>query len=261
MNRVLPREIDAKKIVIKEVFLLKKLTISLLVMIFMFGLAANSFAGTATKSANVSLWINGTEVTDESAVVEVDKGDTVNLSAITAKQGSSYTDDWKVNGSANTYSTTLNTSTGNYESATALNTATAGEFEIEYSIVMLAGKSSVTFAGGKKTNVTVVESTVSVKKITIKVKSVEARYASGNGNLNGYEATADGTIELTDGNTDDIDDFSFNYNKFANDKNIEIKVIIDGVTSTYELEIPFVAPGTELVFDDPSTTGINTPSD
>lgn len=230
---------------------MKILKMSLLIALFVFGITASAFASSAPKSANVSLFVNGSEVVNESAVIEVDEGDTVNLSAVTVKQGSSFEDDWEINGSSVSHTTSLNTSTGNYESGTSLNTSAAGEFDIEYSIVMLAGKSSVTFVGGKKTTVTVVEPTVSVKKITIKVKSVEARYASGSGNLTGYEATADATIELSDGTTDVIEDIEFNYNKHMNDAEVQLEITVDGTAKTFVLEVPFVAPDSDVVFNDP----------
>lgn len=231
---------------------MRKLVIGLFVMVLMFGLTTNALANTTPKSANVSLLVNGAEVTDESAVLEVNQGDLVNFAANTVKQGSSYDDNWKVNGVDLAHSTALNTLTSNYESSASLDTSSAGEFEIEYSIVMLAGKSSVTFVGGKKTNVTVVEPTVSVKKITIKVKTVVPRLSSGSRPaVTGFDAIADANVVFSDGSTDVIEDINIDYNKFSKDSTVTLQVVVGGETSTFELDVPFVAPGTEVVFNDP----------
>lgn len=223
--------------------------IALSLMVGLVGSTSAALAGDHTKEANVTLYVNG--ALPGTAVVEVFEGDDIDLSAVTVKQGSSMADSWTGTGVTQVGTTTLNTATGSYESAAVLDTSEAGEYEIEYSAIMAAGKSGVQFVGGKKTTVTVVESSVTVKKITVRVLSVTARTASGTGAVTGYNATADGVAEFSDGSTVQIDEFSFNYNKWENDAKVEVTVVVNGEELTFDLEIPFVDASEEVVFDDP----------
>jgi len=201
------------------------------------------------KAASVALYVNGVEDVTE---ITVDQGDVVDLAALTLKQGSSMTDQWT--GVTESDVTVLNTATGYYEAAAKLDTTglAAGDYEVEYSIIMAAGKSHVTFEGSKKTSMTVVESAVTVKKITIRVLTNEARYSSGSKpQITGYECTADGVAELSDGTEILIDEFRVNFNKFQDATEIEVTVMVNGMELTFDLDLPFTEAGEEVVFVDP----------
>lgn len=227
----------------------KALRICIALMVFA-SLATPAFATTAPKAATVALYVNG-EL--EPAEVTAYQGDVIDLSAVTLKQGSSITDEWT--GVTSSSATVLNTATGNYEAAATLDTAglSAGDHEVTYSVVMAAGKSQVTFVGGKKTTVNVVESTIAVKRITVRILSVTERYSQGSKPaLTGYEAEATAQALLSDGTVVNIGDVDFNYNKFADDAAVTVNVEVDGEIQTFVLDVPFVTETpTDVVFNDP----------
>lgn len=219
-----------------------------LVAVMLFAVGAPAVATTPKdKAATVALYVNGVE---DVAEVTVEQGAEVDFKAVTLKQGSSMTDEWK--GAVST-PTVLNTETGNYEAAATLDTTgmSVGEHEVEYSIVMAAGKSQVTFSGNKKTSVVVVDTQVSVKKIKITV--IEATTKNGKN----FQYTATAEAELSDGTSLALENIEFTYNTTSakTSEVVPVNVDLDGdgttdLTFELEIEVP-VTVGDEIVFNDP----------
>jgi hypothetical protein len=159
--------------------IMKKLFIIVLTLFLMIGITGNLAAQPLPKAADVSL---------TSSVETANLGETVTLTAITMKKGSDYTDEWI---GATKVGTVLNhdgyyVSTAEFKADVTVN--------VQYRIIMTAGKSKVSFTGQSETTVVVSKPAPAVV-VGIEVKNIRPDpQLAGEYLADIYAVLSDGTL-------------------------------------------------------------------
>jgi len=137
---------------------MKKILSVMLMFIMLMSLMIPAYADSEVKE---------TEVVVSASDVTVNVNESVALSAVVPKHGSSFTDSWSA---AEKDGTVLDEDTQSYFSTATFKACEAGVYTIEYNITMNAGKSNAVFVG--KGSVTVVVSKPAVVGAEIRNLSI-----------------------------------------------------------------------------------------
>jgi len=182
------------------------------------------------KAVDVSLAVPNSKSVDVSLAassVIVKAGEAVQLTAVTVKQGSAFTDNWT--GAAK--SSTVISENGTCVSSAEFMASAPGTHVVTYDIVMDAGSSGVNFEGTGSITITVVEpitvQTVEVRNITSVPKTDLL------GNISGYSAIGDIYLIWSDGTATNYGKLFFNFSATQVTRSLCVTVYADGQAYSY----------------------------
>lgn len=208
---------------------MKKILSVMLMFVLLMSLTIPAFAGSKVKEVevaikalptkvNAGLQASSTEVSVgiQASPATVNSGESIELTAVTPKHGSSFTDSWSI---AEKSGTTLDVDTGCYISKAVFKAAEPGEYTIEYNITMDAGSSDVLFIGRGSFTVKVIGVTNTVIGAKISIDTLSKKdingitYYNATGNeyaiwSNGEESPSIGFISINFGVNDSYKDIN-----------------------------------------------------
>lgn len=172
------------------------------------------------------------EAAVSASAVKVNTGESVTLSAIVPKQGSSYTDSWLL---AEKEQTIINVESDSYVSTAVFTAQEPGIYTIEYNIAMDAGKSGVIFSG--KGSVTIeVTGVKTVVGAAIRDLVIKPVYDS-DGRLTSYLAVGNKCIVWSNGDIEIIGTIGFFFGLNETSKTIEVTFKVSDVNYKYDVAV------------------------
>ena len=202
---------------------MRKIFTTLIITLLLLSFPVAVLAETLSKEAEVSI----SNITD---IINV--GETIELSAVTVKQGSYYEDKW--NG-ATAVDTVFNEDTDEYISKAVFYADKPGTYVINYEIKMSAGNSSRSFTGTVEKTIKVINC-MTVQGADIR-NIVFNEVTDTDGNISGYSVNGITYILWRDGSATPYGSISFFMRADEISRDVRVSFTVDGVNYLYVVTI------------------------
>ncbi len=211
---------------------MKKTLVIITILSLLISFPMGVFAASGPKDMEVML-------SDTPTAIKV--GETIEFTAISGKQGSSYIDDWY---NAEEISTAFSSETETYISKAKFTAEKPGIYNIRYTIQMTAGNSSTAFYK-------VVERTIEVIEVIEVVDSIEVVTVIGalisdltvkpiykaDGSISAYSASASTCILWSDNTSTPYGSIYFNFGPDEISKDVRVTLNVKGIVYNYYVPV------------------------
>ncbi len=219
--------------------IMKKVIYIFLIIAFLITIPCyNSFAEPGRKNNKKTLdnttdnsIVKTVDIAVTSAVEEITTGETILLTAITPRHGSSAADTWIGATAKDIY---YDEQTQSYISTAEFTAETPGEYTIIYNIVMNAGKSGNMFTGTATKTIKVTNSAVTLTGAAISNVSI-IPVIRPDGSISGYSASGSLYALWSDDTSTLYGSIFFFFGPDEFEKNVTVTLYVDGKTYKYNV--------------------------